>query len=229
MALMMMAGLLFLGTHLGISSTGLRGVLVARIGQGGYLAVYSLLALATLAYVIWLYGQLPRTDYFWLPNLSLYLVPKIVMPVALILLVGGFMVPNPTNVGAAGLLEAPGSKNELARGVTRITRHPFQWAVILWSLSHLAANGDAVSVAFFGTFLILSAAGGVLIDRKKAAALGDAWKPYAEQTSNVPFAAILAGRNRLVVGELVVPVIVGLGAYVLLLWGHQWVSGVRII
>jgi uncharacterized membrane protein len=229
MELMILAGLLFIGTHLGISSTGARGALVAKIGARGYLGLFSVLALATISYLIWLYGQMPRTDYLWLPNPTLYLVPKLVMPVALILLVGGFMVKNPTNVGAEGMLQEPGPKDDLAHGVTRITRHPFQWAVILWSLSHLAANGDAVSVVFFSSFLVLSGAGSVLLDRKKAAALGDAWEPYARQTSNVPFAAIIQGRNQLVARELILPVIVGLAAYVLLFWGHQWVAGVRII
>jgi hypothetical protein len=38
MALMLVASLLFLGTHLGISSTGLRGRLVGMLGERGYLA-----------------------------------------------------------------------------------------------------------------------------------------------------------------------------------------------
>lgn len=232
---MIFASVLFLGTHLGLSSTGARPALVARLGEGGYLALYSVLALATLSYLIWLYGNVPRFDYLWLPNPSLYLVPKVVMPVALILLVGGFMVKNPTNVGADGMLTAAaeGPEDEagqaLARGVTRITRHPFQWAVVLWAASHLVANGDTVSVVFFSTFLILSGLGAVLIDRKKAAKLGAAWEPYASQTSNVPFGAILSGRNRLVLSELWLPTVVGIGAHVGAYYGHEWLAGVRIV
>ncbi len=226
---MMLASVLFLGTHLGISSTGARPALVGRLGEGGYLVLYSVLALATLSYLIWLYGNLPRYDYLWLPNPSLYLVPKVVMPVALILLVGGFMVKNPTNVGADGMLTAADADQELARGVTRITRHPFQWGVVLWAVSHLFANGDTVSVVFFSTFLILSGLGTVLIDRKKAAKLGDAWTPYAQQTSNVPFGAILSGRNRLVLSELWLPVVVGVAVNVGAYYGHEWLAGVRIV
>ena len=222
------AGLLFLGTHFGLSSTPLRGVLTARLGERGYLGLYALLALATLSYLIWLYGQLPRYDYFWLPSPDLYLIPKIVMPLALILLVGGFMVKNPTNVGAEGLLKDP-AEGDLARGVTRITRHPFQWGVVLWALSHLVANGDSISVVFFCTFALLSGIGTVLIDRKKALTLGADWLPYLDQTSNLPFGAIVTGRNRLVVAELWLPVVVGLVLYVGLFWGHVWVAGVRIL
>jgi uncharacterized membrane protein len=201
---------------------------VSVLGERGYLAVYSLLAIVTLSYLIWLYGDLPRHPYFWTPSPELYLVPKLVMPVAAILLLGGFMVRNPTVVGMAGLLESDAAAGDLARGVTRITRHPFQWAVVLWAGSHLAANGDHVSVVFFSTFLVLALAGGVLIDRKKAATLGEQWRPYAAVTSNLPFAAILSGRNRLVLKELVAPVVVGLLGYLLLFWGHPWIAGVRV-
>lgn len=225
---MLLASLLFLGTHLGISSTGMRPRLVAMLGERGYLVVYSLLAVATLGLLIWLYGDQPRYDYFWGPSPELYFVAKLVMPVALIFALGGFLAKNPTNVGMEGMLADPEAGADLARGVTRITRHPFQWGVALWAVAHLIANGDSVSVVFFATFGLLALLGSVAIDRKKAAALGDAWRPYAERTSNLPFLAILQGRNRLVLGELWLPVVVGLAGYVLFFWGHEWVGGVRI-
>ncbi len=228
MSQMLIAAVLFLGTHLGISSTSLRGRLVATLGERGYLGVYSLLALATLGYFIWLYGEVPRHTYFWLPDPNLYLVPKILMPVAMILLLGGFMVRNPTALGQEDSLRGDAEAGELARGVTRITRHPFQWSVVLWAGTHLAANGDRVSVVFFGAFMVLGLAGGVLIDRKKAATLGTDWQPFARMTSNLPFLAILTGRNRLVLRELVLPIVVGLVAYVGVFWGHDWIAGVRL-
>ena len=39
---MMIAGVLFLGTHLGVSSSGLRVRLVSVLGEKGYLGLYSL-------------------------------------------------------------------------------------------------------------------------------------------------------------------------------------------
>jgi len=228
MTQILVAAVLFLGTHLGISSTGLRSALISRLGERGYLGLYSLLALATLSYLIWLYGELPRYDYVWLPDPNAYLLPKLVMPLALILLVGGFMVKNPTNVGAEGLLRDVPADTELARGVTRITRHPFQWGVVLWAGSHLVANGDTISIVFFTTFGILSGLGSVLMDAKKARLLGADWTGYRQQTSNLPFLAIVQGRNRLVVSELWLPVVVGLLVYALAFWGHQWFTGVRI-
>ena len=228
MPLMLLASVLFLGTHLGISSTTLRARLVAMLGQGGYLIAYSIVAAITLGYMIWVYGALPRYEYLWLPSPELYLVPKIVMPIAAILLVGGFMTRNPTAVGMERTLRNASRPDELSHGLTRITRHPFQWAVVLWAAAHLAANGDAVSVVFFGTFLVLGLAGGVVIDRKKAEQLGEDWRPFAEVTSNVPFGAILAGRNRLAPKEQIAPIVAGLVTYALLWLAHPWIAGVRL-
>lgn len=228
MELMVIAGALFLATHLGISSTPLRAWFVGRLGERGYLGFYSLLAFLTLGFMIWLYNNLPRHEYFWLPDPGLYHLTKFIMPVAMILLLGGFLVKNPTAVSMEGALAAEGAAADMARGVNRITRHPLQWSIVLWSVAHLAANGDQVSVAFFGTFLVLGLAGGALIDRKKAARLGPAWTPFAQATSNVPFAAILGGRNRLVPKELLLPVIVGLAGYALVYWAHPWLAGVGV-
>lgn len=223
-----LAAILFVGTHLGISSTGLRARLVATLGERGYLVLYSLIAIGTLSYLIWLYNELPRYDYFWLPSPELHSLAKGLMPFALILVLGGFLVRNPTMVGAENLL-ADGAVEDLAKGVTRITRHPFQWGVLIWAVVHALANGDSVSVVFFSAFAVLAAAGTVAMDRKKARLLGEDWARYARVTSNLPFLAILRGRNRLVVGELWLPALVGLLGYAALAWGHQWVSGVRIL
>ena len=223
------AGVLFVGAHLGISSTPLRGKLVSAVGPGGYLGIYSLLALATIGYLVWLYGEVPRYEYWWPLDPALYWVPKILMPVAFIFMLGGFMVKNPTAVGMEEVLSDPAQAEKSVSGLLRITRHPFQWSVVIWAGSHIVANGDAVSVVFFSSFGALSLLGTVLLDRKKAAAIGADWEPFAAATSNIPFGAIVTGRNRLAIKELVVPVVVGLVAYGVIFWAHEWVSGVRLI
>lgn len=226
----LLAGLIFVGAHLGISSTSLRPRLVAAVGERAYQGIFSLVALITIVLLIWTYGEAPRYDYLWLPDPRLYWVPKILMAVAFIAMIGGFMVKNPTAVGMEGILEDPEQRDHVAKGLLRITRHPFQWSVVLWSTSHIVANGDTVSVVFFAAFGVLSLLGTVAIDRKKAAALGENWAHFAAVTSNLPFAAVLSGRNRLVLKELAGPIIAGLVIYALVFWGHQWVSGgVRLL
>jgi uncharacterized membrane protein len=59
-----------------------------------------------------------------------------------------------------------------------------------------------VNLLFFGTFVLVAAAGTFSLDAKRARLYGEGWQRYAAQTSNLPFAAIVQGRNRLVVGEL---------------------------
>ena len=221
------AAAIWVGTHLGLSSTSVRQLLVQRLGAQGFLVVYSLIAAASLAYLIWIYTDVHRFDYAWLPNPDVYWVAKVSMPIALILTLGGFMVRNPTMVGAT--LENPSQARDMATGVTRITRHPFQWAVVIWGLSHIVANGDWVSIIFFASFVVLSAAGTVLMDIKKAATMGEAWQAYAGVTSNFPFAAIVAGRNRLVLRELLLPVLAGLVAYALLYYFHESFTGTVVI
>jgi len=222
-----LACLIWLGTHLGISSTPLRARMVKLFGDQGFLGVYSLVATASLVYLIWAYLQAPRFDYLWLPNPDLYWVAKLTMPIAFIFLLGGFMVRNPSMVGAN--VDDPDVAKNMATGVTRITRHPFQWSVIIWGVGHVIANGDTVSILFFTTFVTLSFVGAIALDVKKSKAQPQAWEAYASVTSNVPFVALLTGRNQLQIGELLYPTIAGFALYVLVYWAHEWLTGAVIV
>jgi uncharacterized membrane protein len=68
------------------------------------------------------------------------------------------------------------------------------WAFALWAIAHLLVNGDAASVILMGGVGLLALSGTVLIDAKRRATDGEAWRSFADRTSNVPFAAIIAGR-----------------------------------
>ena len=134
----------------------------------------------------------------------------------------GLTTPNPTSVGAEAVLDKP----DAVKGMLRITRHPFLWAVILWSALHIGLNGDRASIMFFGTFLLLAALGTLSIDGKRRAAHGDKWKSFAAQTSNLPFAAIIARRNKLALGELGWwRILLGLVAFGAVFYGHLWLFG----
>ena len=221
---LLLAAIVFVATHLGLSSTGLRGVLVRAIGERGFLALYSIVAVVAIVWLVLAFRASGATSVLWGPGQRG--VAFALMPFAFVSLVGGFVVRNPTAVGQEGQVQAAGE----GEGMLRITRHPFQWAVVLWAVVHIAANGDIASVLFFGSLGIVSFAGTFLIDRKKAARLGAAWQPFASATSNVPFAAILAGRNRLVLRELALPIALGIALYaVVLLWAHRWLGGVPLM
>ncbi len=66
---------------------------------------------------------------------------------------------------------------------------------MIWSAFHLSANGDLASVILFGTFFLLALLGPYSIDAKRRRKMGATWESFASRTSNIPFAAILAGRN----------------------------------
>lgn len=218
---LLMATAAFLITHIGLSSTPLRGRIAARTGEKGFLGIYSLVALATLVWMIMAYDRAPLS-FLWPPAPGLRHLPLLVMPLAAILLVAALRTSNPTAVGMEGTVH----QKDVARGILRITRHPFQWAVVLWAAVHILANGDRASLIFFGGFLVLSLAGPWLIDRKLDASLGDDWRRFKEQTSIVPFAAIVRGRNRLALREIGwVNLGLGLGLFLLLLVLHPWLFG----
>lgn len=208
------AGIAFFITHIGVSSTGLRPMLIGRYGQQAYLGIYSGMAFATLVALVFTYNKTVHAPNLW-PALTL--LPKVLMPLAVFFIVGGFTVPNPTNVGAESKLA------QEPRGMLRVTRHPVQWGLLLWASSHLVANGDPASIAFFGSMAAVSALGMVAMDRRKAA-LAD-WPTFAARTSLVPFVAIASGRNRLVPGELVLPVAIAAPITIAFWFLHPYLSG----
>ena len=71
------------------------------------------------------------------------------------------------------------------------------WGTALWAFVHFVINGDVAGAIVFGSLFLLAAAGTTSIDAKRRRAYGERWEQFARETSNVPFAAISAGRNRL--------------------------------
>jgi uncharacterized membrane protein len=219
---LVVAAAFLLASHYGISSTPLRAWLVARIGERPYLALYSLVALGAVIWLIFAYRRAPYVELWPTAAWSAWLL-LIVMPFASLLLVCGVSTLNPTAVGAPATLD----QAEPARGILRVTRHPFMWGVALWALAHMVANGDAAAVVLFGTFAVLALVGTLLIDHKFRARRGVEWQRLAAATSNLPFVAIAAGRQHLVPAEIGwLRVGVALALYVALLALHPSLFGV---
>jgi uncharacterized membrane protein len=216
-----LAALAFAATHF-VTSTPLRITLVEAIGEKAYLGAYSLVSFLTLGWMVWAYLRAPFMPLFHIPGVKLW--PLVVMPFAMILLAAGLISRNPSAVGQAGRLKA----EEPARGILRVTRHPVMWAIALWALVHLVARGDVASGIFFGALAFVALAGTKLIDRRKDETLGEDWKRFAAVTSNVPFTAIVEGRNRLALAEIGVKrVAAGLIAFAVLLLAHPYLFRVR--
>jgi uncharacterized membrane protein len=196
MSSLMAAAMFFVGIHLFISGTPLRDRLVARIGARAYQGLFSLISAAGLAWMIVAYLRV-RTpevtvliEHRWIATVLNFL--------AFTFVVFGVVGRSPTMVGGEGVLH----DEDPARAAHRITRHPMLWGIALWAATHMVFNAQAASLWFFGAFLVLALFGTRSIDAKRARALGDLWQGYAARTSNIPFAAILQGRNRLSLAEL---------------------------
>ena len=222
---LVIAGIAFCGSHVLLSSTRLRGSLRDQLGERGFLAVYSLTSLAVFAWFVAAYATAP-TIVLWPRQRWTALVPVSVMPLATILLVAGYSTRNPTAVG----MERSARADDPAPGILSVTRHPVMWAIGLWALSHLIANGDLSSLLFFGALAALALGGTVLIDRKKQLALGSNWPRLAQVTSNLPVAALLAGRTKLRWREIgVLRIAAGLLLYAVLYLAHPIITGLPVV
>ncbi len=86
-------------------------------------------------------------------------------------------------------------------GVLRITRHPFLWSLVLWSAIHMLNNADPAGLSLFGYFLLLALFGTWPIDKRRARLIGgERWQQVLAETSNLPFAAIISGRQKILPG-----------------------------
>lgn len=216
---LVVASAYFLLIHFGVSGTRLRDTLVARLGAGAYRGAFSLASLIGLVWMIFAYRHAPYVP-LWGLLLGLRHIAYPLVFVAFLFAVVGLMTPNPTSVGMESSLAQGGA---VARGMTRITRHPFLWGVALWALVHLIVNGDLASLILFGSLLVLAVGGTASIDAKRRRLSGEQWTRFEKVTSAVPFAAIAAGRNSLAaaVAEIgIVRVVVAVVVYIVAFYLH---------
>ncbi len=220
MAELAIAVALFVLTHF-ILSHPLRAPIVARLGEKGFLGLYSLVAFATLIWAVLAYRAAP-VQQLWVPPLWALHLGWLLMLIACILFAGSFLAPNPAMVEAGKLL----SKGTAPRGVMGITRHPMMWAFGLWAIVHIASTGRLETLILAGGMGILALVGARFQDDKKAVQLGSAWAAYAANTSYWPLGAQFSGRlgwARAWPGVL--PVVVGLALFVILVMAHPLVIG----
>ena len=191
------AAVFFDAIHIVIAGTELRWKITARIGEEVFQAIFAILSLAG---IVWLSRTYGRAEYveLWGQVQTVRWLALIVMFIAFFFVVFAFASPNPTAVRGGAMLK----EKDPAQGIQRITRHPFLWGVVLWSLVHLIFNGDLASLIFFGSFLILAVRGPASIDRKRKKIYGEDWDRFAAVTSNVPFLAIAQRRNSLIINEI---------------------------
>lgn len=186
----------FVGTHFVLSHP-LRLPLVKRLGESGFTALYSLVAIASLTWMVIAYRAIATGPALWPANDAIWIIATIAMWIASILFVGSF-AGNPA-------LPAPGAKkaaNQLPSGVFKITRHPMMWSFAIWGGVHILIAPRWDNLILCGAIIILALVGARLQDDKKFVLMGDAWLQWRSRTSFVPFSkglvfpgwlAVLAG------------------------------------
>ncbi len=232
MTMLIAAAATFVLIHLLVSGTRLRDALTGAIGEGTYMGLFSGRPRRSPGLLAWLliaFGPARASagnSVLWSVTPATRDIQIVVQLAAFLLVVPGILTPNPTGVGQVGVLD----KSDAIRGMLRISRHPFLWGVALWSAGHLLVNGSIADIVLFGGFFVLAVLGPPSIDAKRERKLGERWGAFATQTSSVPFAAILAGRQKLSIGEIgwwrIALAVVLWGVT---LWGHPYAFGVRAL
>ena len=187
---LIVAAAAFVGTHFALSHP-LRAPVVARIGERGFLGVYSLVAFATLGWLAAAFRAAPDEVPWWPAGDTVWAGASAIMLIASVLLVGS-LIGNPALPDPTGRTTVPTQ----ARGVFAITRHPMMWAFAMWSAAHLLVMPTTANAILVGAVALLALVGAALQDGKKARAQPDSWPGWQARTSYWPFAAIAAGRAR---------------------------------
>jgi uncharacterized membrane protein len=188
MAILILGLVIFLGLHSTriVSESG-RQKAIARLGEGPWKGLYSALSAIGFMLIVWGFARARyNAPRLWTPFPGARHITMLLMLISLVLL-------------ASYLFKRS--------HITAAVHHPMVWAVLLWSVGHLLANGSAADLVLFGAFLVWSVA--------------DLASSYARDR-----------RNNLVypapeLGATAGAVVVGLVIYGLFIGGlHLWLFGV---
>ncbi|QKG70820.1 NnrU family protein [Erythrobacter mangrovi] len=176
------ASIAFVGTHFALSHP-LRAGLVARLGDKGFMGLYSLVALGTFAWAVMAFRTVgPGGAQLWdgMGDVP-WVIATVVMLVASVLFAGSFAgnpaLPDPR----AARLAAAGP-----HGVFHVTRHPMMWSFALWAAVHIVLSPTARQIVLAGALGFLALVGARMQDRKKELLMGTAWADWESQTSYWP-------------------------------------------
>ncbi len=226
---------LFAGTHIGLTTPPVRGPLVARLGEFRFELLYSCVASVLWFTLVFYYAthRYAGPAGFALGSSSgLRSLLMAVNVLGVVLVVAGLLT---YESGPFALFQ---NHVRAPVGLERITRHPFFAGVSLLALAHVLLAPHLVGVVFMGGVAVLATVGGWHQDHKLVTRRGAEFGDFIAATSGVPFAAVVGGRQRVVLRELPWAGIVAglLAAYGVRLvhdrlftLGGIWVSGSNIL
>ena len=177
--------LLFGVLHIGLATRRVRGALVARLGEGGFTALFSVLASISFAVLVMYYAA---HRFSGAPGLALGSEPVLRWMLMGVAVAGVALM-------VAGGLVYPGSPYDMfktpirgPRGLERITRHPFFVGVALFGIAHALLATRLVSAVVFAGLALIAILGAWHQDAKLLARRGRPFAEYLTATSAVPLA-----------------------------------------
>jgi uncharacterized membrane protein len=135
MAILVLGLVIFLGLHSTriISESG-REKAIARLGEGPWKGIYSLLSAIGLVLIVWGFAEARyAAPLLWTPLPGARHLTILMMLISMLLLAGYIF-----------------RQSHIAVAV----HHPMVWSVAVFGLAHLIANGSAADVVVFGAFFI---------------------------------------------------------------------------
>ena len=133
LAIMIIGLALFLGSHTLVTLRPQRVAAIARVGEGAYKGLFSLVSLVgilLIGYGFALYRAGGYIDIWMPPPWTRHVTELLVWP-AIIAIVAAYV---------------PGQ-------IKRVLKHPMLVGVKLWAVAHLLSNGDLGSIILFGSIL----------------------------------------------------------------------------
>ncbi len=101
MLFLVLGAICFAGIHLGVASTTLRDRAIAALDEGAYRAVFSIVSLAAIVWLVIAYKDAPYVVTWgilewWKPIAMILMLPAVLLAVI------GLTTPNPASVGQEG-------------------------------------------------------------------------------------------------------------------------------
>lgn len=210
------AALALFASHALLSAPPIRPWLIDRVGRRGFQALHGTVSAVALAVFILAYAGVEVNGLLYAPPAGAGPAAVALMPVA--------FLPVAARLSTRfGEVSAPLP----AHGIYRVTRHPGSIGLLVWAGLHLAATGDVKRVTLFSTMAAIALFAIVKNDLVLRRASAKQARGLREETSVVPFAAILGGRQRLALAEIGwrTPLL-ALIAYAIMLRAHPTLFGV---
>ena len=181
---------IFLGAHVFVSMRGERAALIAKIGQGPYRGLFSLVSIIGVVLIGYGFASYRATGFipvWYPPPWTRHIVEALMWPASIM-------------VAAAYI---PGN-------IKRVLKHPMLVGVKTWAFAHLCTNGDLGGIILFGSVLAWAVYDRITLKRRS-----DAGAPPIPMggVKNDMIAIVVGTIIYLALGFVFHPVVIGVPAF----------------